>query len=234
MHISKNGLDLIKKYEGLYLSAYKCPAGVLTIGYGTTNADKEITLFTINNKTKITKEKAEELLKKSIEKKYEPLVNKFNNKYKFNQNEFDALVSFCYNIGSINQLTRNGKRTKQEIADAMLKYDHAAGRVLNGLTKRRKEERTLFLKKIKQEVKQEVKQEEVKNNINYVVVSTGLNVRSGAGMKYKVTNVLAKGNEVYIDKIDGNWGRVQELRVCGRVQKLKGWVCMKYVKKIKQ
>lgn len=229
MHISKNGLDLIKKYEGLYLSAYKCPAGVLTIGYGTTNADKEITLFTINSKTKITKEKAEELLKKSVEKKYEPLVNKFNNKYKFNQNEFDALVSFCYNIGSINQLTQNGRRTKQEIADAMLKYNRASGKVLQGLVRRRKEERTLFLKKVKQEVKQEVK-----NNINYAVVSTGLNVRSGAGMKHKVINVLAKGNEVYIDKIDGSWGRVQKLRVCGRVQKLKGWVCMKYVKKIKQ
>ena len=56
MHTSKNGIELIKKYEGLYLNSYKCPAGVLTIGYGTTNADKEITLFTINNKTKITKE----------------------------------------------------------------------------------------------------------------------------------------------------------------------------------
>ena len=226
MHISKSGLDLIKKYEGLYLNAYKCPAGVLTIGYGTTNADKEITLFTINSKTKITKEKAEELLKKSIEKKYEPLVNKYDNKYKFNQNEYDALVSFCYNIGSINQLTQNGKRTKKEIADAMLKYNHAAGKVLEGLTRRRKEERALFLKK--------VKQDEVKNNANYEVISPGLNVRSGAGMKYKVTNVLSKGDEIYIDKIDGSWGRVQKLKCRGRVQKLKGWVCMKYVKKIKQ
>lgn len=222
MHISKNGLDLIKKYEGLYLHAYKCPAGVLTIGYGTTNADKEITLFTINSKTKITKEKAEELLKKSIEKKYETLVNKYNNKYKFNQNEYDALVSFCYNIGSINQLTQNGKRTKKEIADAMLKYNHAAGKVLEGLTIRRKEERALFLKR----VKQDEKKDNTKLNANwYEVTSTGLNVRAGASTKFKVINVLSKGNKAYIDKISGNWGRVK---------KLKGWVCMKYVKKIKQ
>lgn len=229
MHISKNGLDLIKKYEGLYLNAYKCPAGVLTIGYGTTNADKEITLFTINNKTKITKEKAEELLKKSIEKKYEPLVNKFNSKYKFNQNEFDALVSFCYNTGSINQLTQNGKRSKKEIADAMIKYNHAAGKVLEGLTRRRKEERTLFLKK----VKQDEKKDNTKLDANrYEVTSAGLNVRAGASTKYKVIHVLSKGNKVYIDKISGNWGRVQKISDnLGRVQNLKGWVCMKYVKK---
>lgn len=222
MHISKNGLELIKKYEGLYLNAYKCPAGVLTIGYGTTNADKEITLFTINSKTKITKEKAEELLKKSIEKKYEPLVNKYNEKYKFNQNEYDALVSFCYNVGSINQLTQNGKRSKKEIADTMLKYNHAAGKVLNGLTRRRKEERALFLKK----VKEDEKKDNTKLDANwYEVTSAGLNVRAGASTKYKVIDVKSKGNKVYIDKISGNWGRVQ---------KLKGWVCMKYVKKIKQ
>lgn len=224
MHISKNGLDLIKKYEGLYLNAYKCPAGVLTIGYGTTNADKEITLFTINNKTKITKEKAEELLKKSIEKKYEPLVNKFNNKYKFNQNEFDALVSFCYNIGSINQLTRNGKRTKQEIADAMLKYNHAAGKVLNGLTRRRKEERALFLKKVTTSNKNESTDDKKNTTYRYEVISAGLNVREGAGTKYHIIDILSKGNKVYIDKISGNWGRIK---------KSKRWICMKYVKKIK-
>lgn len=224
MHISKKGIDLIKKYEGLYLHAYKCPAGVLTIGYGTTNADKETTLFTINKNTVITKEKAEELLKKSIEKKYEPLVNKFNDKYKFNQNEFDALVSFCYNIGSINQLTQNGKRTKQEIADAMLKYNHAAGRVMKGLTRRRLEERALFLRKVAVLNKNETADDKKNTTYRYEVTSAGLNVREGAGTKYHIIDILSKGNKVYIDKISGNWGRIK---------KSKGWVCMKYVKKIK-
>lgn len=222
MHISKNGLDLIKKYEGLYLNAYKCPAGVLTIGYGTTNADKDVTLFAINSKTKITKEKAEELLKKSIEKKYEPLVNKYNDKYKFNQNEFDALVSFAYNIGSINQLTQNGRRTKKEIAAAMLKYNHASGKILKGLTRRREEEKALFLK----EIKQSNEKSNAKSNENmYEVISAGLNVRAGASARYKVVNVLSKGNKVQISKISSNWGRVE---------KLKGWICMEYVKKIKK
>lgn len=219
MQTSKKGIDLIKKYEGLYLHAYKCPAGVLTIGYGTTNADKEITCFTINSNTTITKEKAEELLKKSITKKYEPLVNKYNNIYKFNQNEYDAMISFCYNIGSITQLTQKGKRTKKEIAAAMVKYNHAGGKVLKGLTRRREEEQKLFLTPVKQETKKETV---IKKNI-YVVTSQGLNVRAGTGKKYKVLNVLKKGDEVEIDKVVKNWGRIKNVN---------RWICLDYTKKI--
>lgn len=223
MQTSKKGIDLIKKYEGLYLHAYKCPAGVLTIGYGTTNADKEITCFTINSNTTITKEKAEELLKKSITKKYEPLVNKYNDIYKFNQNEYDALISFCYNIGNITQLTQKGKRTKKEIAAAMVKYNHAGGRVLKGLTRRREEEQKLFLTPVKQESKQKTKKETlIKKNI-YVVTSTGLNVRAGTGKKYKVLDVLKKGDRVEIDKVVKNWGRIKNVN---------RWICLDYTKKI--
>lgn len=219
MQTSKKGIDLIKKYEGLYLHAYKCPAGVLTIGYGTTNADKEITCFTINSNTAITKEKAEELLKKSIKKKYEPLVNKYNDIYKFNQNEYDALISFCYNIGNIKQLTQNGKRTKKEIAAAMVKYNHAGSRVLKGLTRRREEERALFLTPVKKENKEETKS---KKNI-YVVTSLGLNVRAGTGKKYKALDVLKKGDRVEIDKVVKNWGRIKNVN---------RWICLDYTKKI--
>lgn len=217
MHTSKNGIELIKKYEGLYLHAYKCPAGVLTIGYGTTNADKEITCFTINKNTTITKEKAEELLKKSIEKKYEPLVNKYNDIYKFNQNEYDALISFCYNIGSIKQLTQNGKRTKKEIAAAMVKYNHAGGKVLKGLTRRREEEKKLFLTPVKQDNKQNNK----KNM--YIVTSAGLYVRAGTGKKYKALEILKKGDEVEIDKVVKNWGRIKNVN---------RWICLNYTKKL--
>lgn len=219
MQTSKKGIDLIKKYEGLYLHAYKCPAGVLTVGYGTTNADKETTCFTINSNTTITKEKAEELLKKSIEKKYEPLVNKYNDIYKFNQNEYDALVSFCYNIGSITQLTQKGKRTKKEIAAAMVKYNHAGGKVLKGLTRRREEEQKLFLTPVKQETKKETGN---KKNI-YVVTSAGLNVRAGTGKKYKVLDVLKKGDRVEIDKVVKNWGRIKNVN---------RWICLNYTKKL--
>lgn len=222
MHISKKGLDLIKKYEGLYLKAYKCPAGILTIGYGTTNSDKKITNFVINSKSKITKEQAESFLKKSIEVKYEPLVNKYNNIYNFNQNEFDALVSFCYNLGSIDQLTQHGKRSKKDIAIYMIKYNHAGGKVLNGLTKRRNEERDLFIKKIDKTNSEKLKADW------YCVTSVGLNVRAGAGTKYKVINVLSKNNKIYIDKISGNWGRVKKYNG----KNINGWICMNYVKKI--
>lgn len=221
MRTSKNGIDLIKKYEGLYLHAYKCPAGVLTVGYGTTNADKEITCFTINKNTTITKEKAEELLKKSIEKKYEPLVNKYNEIYKFNQNEYDALISFCYNIGSITQLTQKGKRTKKEIATAMVKYNHADGKVLKGLTRRREEEQKLFLTPVKKDNKKDNKQNNKKNI--YVVTSAGLYVRAGTGKKYKALDVLKKGDKVEIDKVVKNWGRIKNVN---------RWICLNYTKKL--
>ena len=143
--VSSKGLELIKEFEGFYPKAYRCPAGVLTIGYGTTNSDKEITGVTIKEGMTITKQKATEWLKKSVDHKYSKNVNKFDSKYHWTQNEFDALVSFAYNIGSIDELCAHGKRSKSQIADAMLEYRRGGGRVLPGLVNRRREERQLFL-----------------------------------------------------------------------------------------
>ena len=70
---------------------------------------------------------------------------KYNDKYHWTQNEFDALISFAYNIGSIDQLTNYGKRSKKEIAQKMLLYNKAGGRKLRGLVRRRKAEQALFL-----------------------------------------------------------------------------------------
>ena len=145
--VSSRGLAIIKEFEGFRAKAYKCAAGKWTIGYGTTDADKSITGVTIKAGMTISKQKATEWLKKSVDHKYGRNVNSFDNKYHWTQNEFDALVSFAYNIGSINQLCANGKRTKGQIADAMLKYVKANGRTLPGLVKRRKKERALFLSK---------------------------------------------------------------------------------------
>lgn len=136
MKISDNGIELIKKFEGCQLTAYRCPAGVLTIGYGHTKGVKE--------GQKITKKKAEQLLREDLER-FETHVNSYRKKYKFNQNEFDALVSFAFNIGSINQLTNYGKRNKGMIADKMLLYTKAGGKQLSGLVKRRKAEHKLFI-----------------------------------------------------------------------------------------
>ena len=147
LQISKKGLNLIKEFEGCKLEAYKCPAGVWTIGYGTTDSDYSITKTKIKAGLKISKQKAETWLRQSVNKKYCPKVNKYNNKYHWTQNEFDAMVSFAYNLGSIDQLTANGKRTKKDIAQKMLLYNKAKGKVLPGLTRRRKAEQKLFLSK---------------------------------------------------------------------------------------
>lgn len=139
MKISKNGIDLIKKFEGCRLKAYKCAANTWTIGYGHTSGVKSTNV--------ITQEKAEELLKKDLEK-FEKNVEKYNSKYGWNQNEFDALVSFAFNIGSIDKLTAGGTRSRATIAEKMLAYNNAGGKILAGLTKRRQAERELFLKKV--------------------------------------------------------------------------------------
>lgn len=140
MKISENGLNLIISFEGFCPNATKAvkTERYYTIGYGHYGKDVE-------ENQSITKEQALKLLKKDI-KRFETKVMKYNDCYNFTQNEFDALVSFAYNVGNIDQLTAKGIRTKKEIADAMLLYIKSGGNVLNGLRKRRNEERELFLK----------------------------------------------------------------------------------------
>lgn len=131
------GLNLIKQFEGCRLTAYKCPAGVWTIGYGHTAG--------VTSGQTITQAEADKLLVEDVAK-YEQKVNKYYDRYKWNQNEFDALVSFAFNIGSIDKLTANGTRIRAVIAEKMLSYNKAAGKALAGLTRRRQAEKELFLK----------------------------------------------------------------------------------------
>lgn len=141
MNISQNGLNLIKKWEGGPLLTAKRFGNekYLSIGYGHYGADVKAGM-------KITKAEAEELLKKDV-KKHVDHVNYINNlyHYEFNQNEFDALVSFSYNIGSIWQLTDRGNRSKKVIGDRIILYVKSCGKVLQGLVNRRKDEQKLFL-----------------------------------------------------------------------------------------
>ena len=150
MKINKEGLDLIKEFEGFYSKAYPDPAygwDVPTIGYGTTNSDKAITGVTIRKGLTISKETASEWLEKSVNKKYAPLVEKYQEIYHFNENQFSALVSFAYNVGSIDKLTANGTRSIETIRKKILEYNKANGKVYAGLTRRRKAELALFDKK---------------------------------------------------------------------------------------
>lgn len=138
MKTSKTGIELIKCFEGLRLSAYKAVSTekFYTIGYGHYGAD-------VSRETIITKERAEELLTKDLEK-FEKAVTALNRTW--TQNQFDALVSFAFNCGAANLKRLVANRDTLQIADAFLLYNKAGGKVLSGLVRRRKAERDLFLK----------------------------------------------------------------------------------------
>lgn len=144
MKVSNECILLIKQFEGCRLTAYKCPAGVWTIGYGHTAG--------VTEGMKISQAQAELFLLDDLQK-YANRVSKYDSKYRWTQNEFDALVSFCYNVGSIDQLTANGTRSRQVIAEKMLLYNKGGGKVLAGLVRRRNAERDLFTRNEKEENK---------------------------------------------------------------------------------
>lgn len=145
MMTSEKGIELIKGFEGCVLHAYQDAVGVWTIGWGTTSSDVAITGQQIRKGMEISQETADRWLVDSVRQKYEPLVRMYDNSYGWNQNEFDALVSFAYNIGSIRGLTANGTRTRAVIAQKWPEYCYAGGKRLEGLAKRREKELALFL-----------------------------------------------------------------------------------------
>lgn len=137
MKTSSKGVSLIKQFEGCRLKAYKCPAGVWTIGYGHTAGVKAGDI--------ITQETAESYLRNDLVT-YEKAVMNYDGIYHFNQNQFDALVSFTYNCGAGNlkNLTQSGKRTIAQISEKLLLYNKAGGVTLLGLQRRRTAEKVLF------------------------------------------------------------------------------------------
>lgn len=143
MKPSNKCYDLIKKYEGLKLDAYLCPAGIWTIGYGSTGKD-------ITKGLKWTKQQAEERLKADVDK-FAFGVEKYVT-VPLTQNQFDALVCFAYNVGlgnfgSSTLLKLLNKGNYQAAADQLPRWNKAGGKVLQGLTTRRNEERSLFMQR---------------------------------------------------------------------------------------
>lgn len=141
MKTSSKGINLIKEFEGLELEAYLCPANVWTIGYGHTK--------TVTKGMVISEEGAEELLKQDL-RHYENGINK-HVKVELNQNQFDALVSFSYNLGVFALRTSTLLRVLnegdyEEAANQFGRWVRANGKVLNGLVRRREAERSLFLR----------------------------------------------------------------------------------------
>ena len=140
MFTSQEGIDLIKKFEELRLEAYLCPAGVWTIGWGTTT--------NVKKGMKITKSEAESYLRRDIQP-IEKALNSLN--INFTQNQFDAIVSWIYNIGigKFNSSTLKkkilAKAPDLEITDQIIKWVNAGGKPLLGLKRRRRDEANLFL-----------------------------------------------------------------------------------------
>lgn len=149
-HIGEKGFELIKSFEGCYVirkdgkvEAYLDPVGVVTIGWGTTRSD----LPDLSIDTVMTRQEVDNLFKKSL-LKYEAYVDEIAlSKFPdLNQNQFDALTSYCYNRGpgGLRQLITNS-RTLSEVAANIVVYWGSAQSVKNGLVRRRKAERALFL-----------------------------------------------------------------------------------------
>ena len=145
MQISDKGIALIKQFEGCKLTAYQDSVGVWTIGYGWT---KPVDGKPIRAGMTIKQETAERLLKTGLVN-YENDVSRLV-KVDLTQGQFDALVSFTYNLGARSLSTSTLLRKLNAgdyagAADEFLRWNKAGGKVLNGLTRRREAERALFL-----------------------------------------------------------------------------------------
>ena len=142
MKASDKGIELIKKHEGFRAKAYKCPADKWTIGYGHT--------LNVKSTDVIDKAQAEVFLRQDVEFA-EKEVNKHN--LNINQNQFDALVSFVFNLG-VGNFARSTllRKIKSNANDPTIRREferwiYAGGKILNGLVRRREEEANLYFMK---------------------------------------------------------------------------------------
>ena len=140
MNIGYNGVELIKKYfEGCELKAYKCPAGVWTIGYGHTKG--------VYEGQEISQSEAEDMLRHELVE-YENYVNTYVTA-PLSQYQFDALVSWTYNLGGGNlksstMLKVLNEGNYEEVPNQMKRWNKAGGKVLQGLVRRREAEAEMF------------------------------------------------------------------------------------------
>ena len=146
MNVSKAGIALIKHHEGVRNRAYRCPAGLFTIGVGHLIGDGK-SLPADWNRT-FTAEEIDGLLKSDL-RRFELGVHKMLPNVPLRQHEFDALVSFCFNLGlgcfqrsTLRQALLRGN--KKAAMESLVKYCRAGGKILRGLQIRRLDEKALF------------------------------------------------------------------------------------------
>jgi len=149
MRLEQKGYDLIKSFEGLKLKPYKCSAGIPTIGYGSTYYENGIKVQMSD--APITGARAEMLLKNVADRFAQKVANLL--KKPVTQNQFNALVSFAFNVGSgalaSSTLLKlvNANPNDAMIAKEFLKWNKAGGKPIQGLTNRRVKESALYFTK---------------------------------------------------------------------------------------
>ena len=139
MKISNKGIELIKHFEGCETVAYKCPAGVWTIGYGHIKG--------VQDGDVITETQAHEMLVQELKEYESYILNAVE--VDLNQNQFDAMVSWVYNLGNGNLNSSTLLKVLNSgdyagVPEQIMRWNKAGGKVLAGLTKRRQAEANLF------------------------------------------------------------------------------------------
>lgn len=146
MKASQKCVEIVEECEGYSAAPYRCPAGVATIGFGTTHYEDGRAVSM--DDPSITRDRAEELLLFEIQQKCEPVINHAVS-VPLTQGQFDALADFAYNLGTgaLRSSTLLRKLNAGDYAGAAAEFDkwtHADGKTLPGLVKRRALERALF------------------------------------------------------------------------------------------
>ena len=145
MKVNKQGIQLVKSFEGCFFNAYLCPAKVWTIGYGSTKYPNG---NAVKQGDKITQQEAETLLSDTLDE-FSKGVSKLI-KVELNDNQFSALVSFAFNLGtgalSKSTLLKkvNANSNDKTIEDEFMRWVSAGGKRLNGLVRRRTAESKLY------------------------------------------------------------------------------------------
>ena len=209
--ISTNCINLIKYFEKCKLQAYKPIAAEkdYTIGWGHKGPDVKAGMI-------ISQKRAEELLKSDLQK-FENAVNKYV-KVPITQNQFDALVSFCYNTGTnsfasstlLKMLNANKFIEAANEFGRWVKGDN--GQVLQGLVERRNREKELFLRGITNFIQAKTK--------NVKILASVLNIRAGAGENYKIIGSVNKNSIMSVSDFSNGFYKVSNKQ---------GWICAKYV-----
>lgn len=208
MNIGNAGLELIKSFEGCMLTAYK-PVQTeqyYTIGWGHYGPD-------VYAGMSITQDQADNMLREDV-KYYADAVDRYNSRFNFTQEEFDALTSFTYNcgVGSL-QAVMSCCNTKQEIAEECKLYNKGGGIILAGLVRRREEEYQLFMSG---EYVDATSNDNVNSVESYIVVPG--DTLSAIATKYNTTyqelakiNNISDPNSIYV-------GQIIQLKASNNVQ----------------